>query len=238
MPTFDTFAVGDTVFVPRVHSKDIDVTCPDCLGENQWVISTPSGISRTIDCPRCMGGKRDYAWMKPKRYERTLEIQELKITEVCITSRKAHNRDEVDTSISYQLAGGWSMQRRGLYLTRAEAEVAGAALLAEGVKEEHASYLAELKKNEERSAMDIIRAFESKAYERARALDEKIERLKEKMMDAVKYPSLNGPKVTRRSYGGDEITPHSLLEWMQELLSEADIDGWSEEEVHEATCHC
>jgi hypothetical protein len=237
--TFDAFAVGDTVYIPKVKAEEIEVPCPDCGDGGTWTITTASGMSRTIPCPRCAAGS-GYAWMKPKRYDRKLVIDEITIRKVKITTGYPHKSEEIETSISYSAtAHGHGYRADEVYRTREEAEAAGAVLLAEDAKRCDERWLAELTKHEERSGQDIVRVLQAHARERAEALESKIEKLKEKMLDAVKYPSLYGPKLTRPWSGAaEELTATSLAAWLNNLLEAAEIGCWSEEELHEATCHC
>lgn len=239
MQTFDAFAIGDTIFIPSVRQKDIPVTCPDCMGEKLWNISTPSGVSTTIGCPRCGGGEHN--WLIPKRYERCVEINEAQIVGLSISYKKGYKSEELHTRIEYDTRpyiGGVNHDKA--YLSREAAEIAGAALLADDEKSDHEVWRKERKRAQERAGQDILTAFRAEAEKHARALDQKIDKLKDEMREAIEYPSLYGPKLTRptSSYSSPEITTQAMAEWCNHLLSEADIEGWSESELHEMSCHC
>lgn len=237
LQTFDAFAVGETIFVPSVTQKEIPTQCPDCLGEKLWTITMPSGASRTIDCPRCEGGKRH--WLLPTRHERTLEIKEAKVSEVTIRVRKAHKSEETHTGIDYRTEpyiGHVSHDR--VHASREVALAAGERMLAADATKDEERWQEELKKVETRSGQDIITALQAEANAAKHALERKVDKLKEQMMEAIRYPTLYGPKFKTRSYGSPEITEQAMADWLGNMLSEADIEGWSEQELHEAMCSC
>src|SRR5262249_38166076 len=158
-------------------------------------------------------------------------IKEYVITEVLVRHSKWGADKEPTTIIEYT-AKGTHLSRSAIFLTRQEAETAGAGLMAQAPDKWRPPNGKGEKEDRKRGGMAIVEALDHIANERARKLRESIETLKEKMMDAVRYSYTEGPKVTRRTYGADEITAQNLLEFFQKLLSEADIDGWSEEEIH------
>lgn len=239
MQTFDAFAVGDKIFVPSVRQKDVATTCPDCLGEKLWTITMPSGVSKTIDCPRCDGGNKD--WLRPRRYERTLEISEAEVSEVSIRTSKAYKSEEIRTRIDYNTVSPYigNIGHGNAYRSIQEAEEAGKVLLAqEGVLDE-ARFREERERTEKRAGQDILTALQAKANEQFRDLDFKIDQLKEKMLEAIQHPTLYGPKMIRAYTGGpQEITSQAMADWLSGLFSEADLEGWSEQELQEALCHC
>lgn len=235
--TFNAFAVGDTIFVPSVQQKEIEVQCPDCLGSKTWSISTPAGMSKEIPCPRCEGGARN--WFFPKRYERSLEIQEVTVSEVSIRCRKHHKEDGVYTYVEYSTspyAGHIGTSR--VFATHAEAAAAGELMMAEAADREHAEWKKEREREEARAGKDIIAVLQAKANDGRAALEANVAALREKLFDAIRYPSLYGPKLTHRSYGSTEITSQAMADWLQQLLGDAGLETWSETELHEAMCHC
>lgn len=238
LQTFDAFAVGDTIFVPAVTQKEIPTQCPDCLGEKLWTITMPSGVSRTIDCPRCNGGKR--SWLFPMRHERALQIREAKVSEVSIRCRKAYKSEEVDVDIDYNTAPYIGhVSHKSVHASREAALAAGDVMLAADATKDQTRWQEELDKVAKRSSQDIVTALQTAANESHRKLEAKIEKLKAEMMEAIQWPTLNGPQLKRAYTGGpEEITSQAMADWCSKLLSEADIDGWSEQELHEAMCSC
>lgn len=235
----ETLSVGTSVYVPTIKTTDIMLECPDCRGEHKWIVSTPSGHSHTIDCPRCKGGDRRYEFLRPKRRERTLAILEAKICEVTVHQRADDKTGEVKVSVTYRTApylGHYSAER--VFSVLDDAEKAGRAMIEADVNREKAEWEKEDKHAEARAGLHIMAALQARADEKRKSLDEKIEALRDKMLEAIKYPSLYGPSITRRSFGADELTPAALAEWLDTMLTDAGLDGWSESEIHEATCHC
>ena len=55
---------------------------------------------------------------------------------------------------------------------------------------------------------------------------------------AIRNPDFDGPKLRKGVFGNSEVTSEAMATWLNGIFSEADLDGWSEEEIHEATCHC
>lgn len=237
MQTFDVFAIGDKVFVPRIFHKELPAEkCPDCLGAGTWHVSTPAGLSHDITCPRC-NGKKDSNWLWPKRFELTLEISECTITEVSIT--RSQHKDVITTNVRYNTAPYiGSLYDAKVYPTREEAEAAGEAMKIAEAEKKDTDYAKERERQIERAGQDIVTALRQAAGEKVTELEAQIERLKEKMMDAIRHPSLYGPKIKSSTYLGPEITSQAMADWLSEMLQEADIEGWSENELHEAMCSC
>jgi hypothetical protein len=236
----ETLSIGTTVYVPQIETKKIRTPCPDCNDEGKWSVSTPGGVlQREITCPRCHGGKYGYDWLLPVRYERTIEIREGKITQVSVRQQKSHNSDDIHEHISYDTAPYLGSLSPGkVFVSRDAAEAAGADMLTADATREQSEWDRDRKRDEVRAGIDIIQALDKRANERANKLDEKIERLRDKMLDAIRYPSLYGPKITQKSWGGSELTPQNLAEWLNKLLEEADFETLSEEQIREATCDC
>ena len=237
MQQFDAFAVGDTIFVPRITQKEVEMPCPDCLGKKgKWHLHLPSGAHVSIDCLRCGAG--DNKWLLPRRYERALQIDEMKINEVSIRCRAAHKGEGTDTTIYYQTQGGGSVYPDKVFTTHEAAVIAGELMLEDAEEKGYAEWEKELARSETRSRQGILAAMSAKYSTQSKAVEDKIDRLKAKMLEAIQYPTLYGPKLSKKSYGAPEITSQSLADWLGELLSEADIDGWTEQEMHEAMCEC
>lgn len=235
MNVSDAFEIGDKVFVPRITQEPIKEPCPDCLGENVWRVSLPSGLTSEVTCPRCHGHSD---WLMPRRYERTFKIDESTVGEVSIRRHKAHKGEDIYTSISYGTAPYIGhIDHKRAYRTREEAEAAAAVLIEEYEKDDNERARKERERTAERAGQDIIAALEMRANERFKALSGKIDDLKEKMLEAIRYPTLYGPKIRKTSYS-TELTSEGMSEWLSGLLSEADIEGWSEAELHEALCQC
>jgi hypothetical protein len=230
------FNVGDTVYVPAVEYTEERVRCPDCLGEGTWIVSTPSSLhSMTIACPRCKGGAID--WLLPRKRTAKTKIAEVRVSEV--TVRERGHKGEVHTSVTYGTSpySGW-IDRNGAFRTHEEAETAAALLMVEHEGKEKSDWEKERERELERAGRKIVDALNDAANERASGLEQKISKLKEEMLGAIRWPTIDGPKITTKSYGGPEILAGDLAEWLNGLLNEADIVGISEEEIHEATCHC
>lgn len=236
----ETLSVGTTVYIPSVTTKHVPVVCPDCRDEHKWLISTPSGHKREIDCPRCHGGTTTYEWLRPRRHERTLVIAECVITEASVRQRRDHkDASTVHTSVHYAVSPGLgSIYPDRIFTSRDLAEEAGAKLLAADAERENEDWRKELKRGEDRAGMDIMAALEAKAFSKQKALSSNIDTLRDKMLEAIRYPTLYGPKLARRSYGGDELTSQALADWLNGLLNAANLDGWSESDLHEALCDC
>jgi len=236
----DAYSIGTTIFVPRVWTtKSVEVECPDCRGEKKWIISTPSGMRQEIDCPRCDGGQRD--WLKPKRIEVTTTIDETVIASVSISERKDRDDGETFVRITYDgspYTGTISHERA--FLTREAAELEAERLLAESEIRENAEWKRDRENANKRAGVSIVQALNEKAFEKYNSLDAKVTTLRERMLDAIRHPGLDGPKLSRplTSYGQPELTPEALATWLNGLLEEAELEGWTEEELHEATCHC
>lgn len=62
MATIETkYSIGDVVFIATTTIENKRHACPDCLGANEWRITSPAGGEYKIRCPRCSGypGNRD-----------------------------------------------------------------------------------------------------------------------------------------------------------------------------------
>lgn len=198
-----------------------------------------SGAPREIDCPRCKGGKSGYEFLRPKRYERILEINEYVISEISIRRMKSHNSDDVRTHISYTTSpysGSTSPDK--IFTDRDSAAVAGDAMMVADATRTETEWDKDQKRAEAMAGVDILAAFQMQANKATDDLKDKIERLRQAMMDAIKYPYGDGPKLSKPTYGSAEITSQAMAEWCNGLLDHAGIDGWSEGELHEALCDC
>lgn len=239
MQLFETLSIGDVVFIASITTEQIDVPCPDCQGEKLWTISMPSGISRTIACPRCGGGENN--WLHPKRQEHAIKITEATISGVRLEHHPAHaaKSGETQTSIRYATApyAGDIPQER-IYRTRAEAEAAGAAMLEKAVTESRRRWLEDMERSNRRAGLDIVTVLKESADQKYAELDERLDKLRENLLEAVRYPTLYGPKTTKRIYGGDELTGQNLADWLNQQFMKVDLDGWTDEELHEALCSC
>ncbi len=47
------YRIGDIVYRPQIDWTIEKLPCPDCLGERVWHVTTPSGVTHLLDCPRC-----------------------------------------------------------------------------------------------------------------------------------------------------------------------------------------
>lgn len=233
---YDVYEIGQTIFVPTVSSKSISVVCPDCAGAKIWNVSTPTGISTTITCPRCHGEKHE--WLTPKRHETILEIAETTISEVSLRRRKKQD-GTLANSIDYSTAPyiGHVTHERA-YLSREEAQAAGEKMLAEHSTKEDERWRKERERDAERAGHDVLRALTDRANEKVGDLRDKVDRLREKMLDAIKSPNWDGPKLSTRSYGSPELTSQGMADWLGGMLRDCDLEDWTEEELHEAMCHC
>jgi hypothetical protein len=238
MQSFESFAIGDKIFVPSVRQKEVLVTCPDCLDEKAWTVSTPSGITKTIECPRCNGGKDN--WLIPKRYEQTLEIKETTIAKVSIRSAKKYKSEEIAVSISYDTEAPYcgSVDHEKVYLTHEAAAEAGAIMMAEYTATEDKRWRENRERDEKRAGQDIITAIQSVANKDYKDLEYKVDQLREKMLDAIRYPNSNGPTLEKRLYGAPELTSQGLADWFSQMLRDCELEDWTENELHEALCHC
>ena len=101
------------------------------------------------------------------------------------------------------------------------------------------SWRKERERAKERAGQDIITALRSEAEKNTKEANEKIDTLKEKMLEAIQHPYSDGPKLSATYTGGPkELTSQALADWCNNLLQEADIEGWSESELHDVLCHC
>ena len=50
------FAIGATVYYPRVEHDKVHKTCPDCLGRRTWHAVLPSSEELDFSCPTCTHG--------------------------------------------------------------------------------------------------------------------------------------------------------------------------------------
>lgn len=230
--------VNTTVYVPSIETKAIPVTCPDCDGRGTWTVIMGRRTAE-VTCPRCYG-RSDREFLAPRRFERVLKITEHVITEATVRHRRDHqDKEVVRTSIDYSLAPySGNTRPESVFLTREEAEARGAELLVEDEKREHEEWRKKLKLTEERAGMDIVRALQARADKTSKEWKDKIDRLRAKLLEAIAFPSLYGPEIKRDVLGVYEVKSQSLATWINELLEEAGIDTLSEEEIHEATCHC
>ena len=235
-----TIPIGTTIYVPSLVRQEHMLPCPDCKGEHVWIISTPGGMRTEIACPRCKGGGKAYEFLRPTTYVRTMEIKESTISEARIRQKRDHqDAAKVHTWVDYDTAPyAGTLRPEHVFLTRAEAEVAGAAMIAADEAKENTQRAEDEARNKARAGIDIVQVLQSRADEKRSKLEAKIERLRDAMMDAIKFPYTSGPKKTSKSYGGDEITPQNMAEWLNKMLDEADLETFSEDEIHEATCHC
>lgn len=235
-----TIPIGTTVYVPHVVGKEHILPCPDCKGEHVWIISTPGGMRTEIACPRCRGGDKNYEFLRPKTYIRTMEIKECTISEASIRQKRDHqDAAKVHTWVSYDTAPYvGTLRPEHVFLSRADAEAAGVAMIAADEAKENTQRDEDDARNRARAGVDIIRALQALADEKRVKIEKKVERLRDAMMDAIRYPYTRGPKKTSKVYGGDEITPQNMAEWLNKMLDEADLETFSEDEIHEATCHC
>jgi hypothetical protein len=61
------FSMGQTVYYPGTTSVIERLTCPDCLGSQQWKVTTPAGTEMVTDCQRCAGHSRIADLPRPER---------------------------------------------------------------------------------------------------------------------------------------------------------------------------
>lgn len=230
--------VNTTVYVPSIETKAIPVTCPDCDGRGTWTVIMGRRTAE-VTCPRCQG-KTNSEYLTPRRFERVLKVTEHVIAEATVRQRRDHvDKATVRTTIDYSLAPySGNTRPESVFLTREEAESRGAELLIEDEKREHEEWRKNLKLTEERAGMDIVWALQARADKTSKEWESKVNRLREKLLEAVAFPSLYGPEIKRDVLGVYEVKSQSLAAWFNGLLEEAGIDTLSEEEIHEATCHC
>jgi hypothetical protein len=238
--TFELIEIGTKIFIPGTKREELPVTCPDCHGTKKWFVHI-AGVegSKVIECPRCGGGEHE--WLIPKRYKTVIEIKEFEVTGFEIDRKPKWQSDELETIITYHTNPHRHGVRHGTcYLTQEEAQAAGDIMLEEADKKIGEEYAKERERCDRRAGHDIVKALRDHAFRHSEALQEKIDKLKSEMLEAITYPSLHGPKLTqpRSKYGSPELTSSALAEWFSNLLDEANIEGWSEEEIHEATCRC
>lgn len=229
MQTFSALALGTIVYVPRVTTTEIEMPCPDCNGTHVWHISSPSGMKREIECPRCKGGQ--YKWLIPKRHEYTLLIEEESVLGTDINQRVPHGKEEAVFTVRYKTNHYNSRDEAELFLTREEAEAAGVKLLAEVETKWGKDYVEKLKRDEAQANLKIVEVLKEQADRKYEELKGKIDELKSGMYRAIEYPELYGPVVKHSS-----ISAQAMTTWLTELLSAADIEGWSEEELAEHGC--
>ena len=236
MQSFDAFKVGDTVYKPRVHHKRVPVTCPDCNDQRTWRVMSATD-EFTITCPRCEGGKYDF--QQPHRTELTLDIEETQVIEVTIRQRENYKAPGVGTWIDYTLKGHGSGSQDSVFATRDLAQARGEEMLAKHAAEEDQRWAKERERIVKYAGETLMRVLIEKANVSKNELETKLDDLKERFLEAIRDPGWSGPKI-KRAYSGalGEITSEAMAEWLNGIFSEANLDGWSEEEIHEATCHC
>lgn len=215
------------------------MSAPIAWGQKKWTVTTPSGVCREITCPRCGGDER--SWLKPNRREYTLGIIEAEIKSINI---ECHTRGGGGprTLIRYETTPFFGTLyhdgRQMVHLTREAAEAAGAIALKESKEREPSEWEQENERRASYAGQNILDALKAEADHKFKELDEKVDSLRQKMLDTIRCPSIDGPQLSKPSYGSPELTTQSLGEWLNGLLCEADLEGFSEEELHEAGYHC
>ena len=242
MQSFDIFKVGDTVYAPSVDHKRVPVTCPDCNDKRTWRVITAANRF-TITCPRCNGAQ--YDWQQPHRTELTLEIREYVVHGVSIDWERHRDVGEgLVTRVRYSLYNGEKYAGNGfgassVFPSREAAEAAGSEMLAKHAAEEDKRWAEQRERVAKSAGETVVQVISEKANASKKEIERKLDDLKERLTSAIRHPSLYGPKLRKEgAFGSYEITSETMAEWLNELFSEAGLDGWSEEEIHEATCHC
>lgn len=234
MEHFEALPIGTTIFVPSIESKTIEVECPDCKGTKYWHVYAGKQ-NFMIDCPRCDGGKCD--WLKPKRHEYAAKVEETTVKSVRIESGRAHGSEtETYTRIYYETSPYMGSISEP-YITREAAEAAAEIKLQQALEREQSDWDKDRERDAKRAGMEIVRVIEARASRNAQALQDKIDSLKRAMLDAIRDG--DGPEL-RRPYSGaaPEMTPQAIADFLANILSEANINGFTEDELHEAMCHC
>lgn len=242
MTTFETLDIGTPVFLPSVKRKEIEVECPDCHGAKTWHVYTGNRQSFNVPCPRCTRDGHEYDWLRPKRYETEIVITEATISDIIVKRGKLrYKSDDIETEIRYRVDTDrghhheyeWN---KDLFLDRGLAEAKGQELFEADQAREKTEWEKELDRNKERARYTILNAMAMHYSGRRKEIEAKIEKLREKMLQAISED--DGPEITKNTYSAPHIASADLAEWLGELLSEADIEGWTEQELHEAMCHC
>lgn len=235
MQSFDVFKVGDTVYVFRVEDKRVPVVCPDCQDTRKWTVRTPAGDTWDVTCPRCNGAK--YEFQQPHRLSTQLTVETATINEISIRQRKRHKGEEVDTWVEYNFTGGTYRKAERVFATAVEAEAAGQDEMAKELTKDEERWKAErerVAKYAGETLLDVVRA---QAQQEKKDIEGKLDDLKERFLEAIKDPDYHGPKIKKGTYSA-EITSEAMASWLNGIFDEAGLQGWSEEEIHEATCHC
>lgn len=235
----ETFSIGTTIYVPQISQDSEPVPCPDCNDTHKWRVTAVGGLNLEIDCPRCHGGKSQYDFLKPQRRTRTAKVVECVVREVTVRQSRAYQSEDIVTRVHYETSPATgSIDQASAFTTREEAEAAAQAKLATYLASDRSDWEADRERSNKRAGIDILRALDERANEKATKLDESIDTLREKLFDAVRYPNLYGPKMKRGLFGHDELTSEALATWFNEIFESAGIERWSDAEIHEATCNC
>lgn len=239
MQSFDAFKVGDTVYVYKIEHVRVPVPCPDCKDTRTWTVTTKAGDTWDVTCPRCNGAKYDF--QQPHRLATKLEVLPAVVSEVTIRQRKHYNADEIGTWIDYNLKQDkTSIHRRndGVFATEEDARAAGEAEMVRDLTKDKQRWQEKRERVAKYASATVLDAVMGKGFQAKRDIEDKLEKLKEGFLEAIKSPDFDGPKLRKGVFGNPEITSEAMAEWLNGIFSEAELDGWSEEEIHEATCHC
>jgi hypothetical protein len=236
MQSFDVFKVGDEVYVYRVEHERVPVPCPDCSDTRKWKVTTPAGDSWEITCPRCNGAKYDF--QQPHCIEAKLKVEAVTISEISIRQRKRYQGEEIDTWVEYTFKGGTYRKADRVFATHEEADAAGQVEMAKDLTADEKRWKEErerVAKYAGETLLDVVRA---QARQEKKGLEDKLDALKEGFLEAIRNPDFDGPELRKGVFGSSEITSAAMAEWLNGIFSEAELDGWTKEEIHEATCHC
>lgn len=119
------YNIGQVVYRPNVEPTSEQLPCPDCLGEQCWRVSTPSGTEHVVDCPRCRGGYSHSGIDKlpPLTIRRYAPgVRRLTIGSITAKTHPYHGNDPIEYMAQETGVGSGSIYReRNLYSDEASA---------------------------------------------------------------------------------------------------------------------
>jgi hypothetical protein len=182
------FQIGDEVFVPRTvrTNKDEVVTCPECLGERTWKVTTPTGEEFPVGCRRCERGWDGPTGRVPAPHQWVAEVEAVVVRQVELNERK-----DADPHFEYN-------HQREVFATREEAMEVAQKLVAireeadlEQRRKDNAAKLREVNRPHGRVAREDLR--DALIVETGLALDPMPRSIAERV-----YHRLTGGRLPRR----------------------------------------
>jgi hypothetical protein len=124
------FSVGDEVYYASTKSVQKQRSCPDCLDQKKWSVTSPGGGQYTFACPRCSAG------YSSRRNDLVYLEVEPEVTKVTITNLEYRHKDHYNGAeqTQYWMSSGYIVydpsknEDNAIFRTEEEAKLRASAL--------------------------------------------------------------------------------------------------------------